>query len=113
VNLPVVPVVHVTHGGGDAAFGHHGVGLAEQRLADKTDRTAAGRGLDGGSKPRSSCADDEYVVFVCLIFGHHQILKSDHTPMEQSRTYRSAKPTEQRLHHAQTMCFRLRKLTHE
>jgi hypothetical protein len=38
---------------------------------------------------------------------------SDHTPIEQRRTYRSLKPTVNRLAQAHTMCFRLRQLTHE
>ena len=33
VDLPVVLGVDVAHGRGDTALGHHGVGLAEQRLA--------------------------------------------------------------------------------
>ncbi len=34
VDLPVVPGVHVAHGGRDAALRHHRMGLAEQGLAD-------------------------------------------------------------------------------
>ena len=34
VDAPAVAVVHVAHGGGDAAFGHDGVGFAQQRFAD-------------------------------------------------------------------------------
>ena len=113
VDLPVVAVVDVGERGGDAAFGHHRVRLAEQRLADEADRTPAGRGLDRRPQSRSAGADDEHVVFVCLVVGHHKILTSDHTPIEQSRTYRSLKPTVNRLHHAHTMCRRLRQLTHE
>src|SRR5438093_13601915 len=40
----------------------------------------------------------------------HRIRQSVHTPIEQRRTYRSAKATEKRLHHAQRMCARLRQL---
>jgi hypothetical protein len=32
VHAPVVAIVHVAHGRGHAAFGHHGVGLAQQRF---------------------------------------------------------------------------------
>jgi hypothetical protein len=39
------------------------------------------------------------------------IRRSDHTPMEQSRTYKSEKPTENRLHHAHTIWRRFRQLT--
>ena len=45
VHLPVVAVVDVAERRGDAAFGHHGVRLAEQRLADHADRHAARRRL--------------------------------------------------------------------
>ena len=113
MDLPVVAIVDVGERGGDAAFGHHRVRLAEQRLAHEPDGHAASRGFDCRSQPRSTCADDEDIVLVCLILRHHQILKSDHTPMEQSRTYRSAKPTVNRLHHAHNMCLRFRQLTQE
>ena len=113
MDLPVVAVVDVGQRGGDAALRHHRVRLAQERFADEADRDAGGGGLDGRPEPRAACADDEDVVFVRLVFGHHQIRTSDHTPMEHSRTYRSLKPTVKRLHQAQTMCFRLRQLTHE
>ncbi len=47
MDAPVVAIVHVGERGGDAALGHHGVGLAEERLADQPD-------LDAGcATPRS------------------------------------------------------------
>ena len=45
VDLPVVAVVDVGQRRGDAAFGHHRVRLAEQRLADQADRDARRRTL--------------------------------------------------------------------
>src|SRR5258708_6126071 len=33
VNAPVVPIVHVAHGGGNTTLGHYSVRLAQQRLA--------------------------------------------------------------------------------
>ena len=113
VDLPVVAIVDVGERRGDAALGHHGMRLAEQRLAHEAHRDAGARGFDGRAQTRAAGADDEHVVFVCLIFGHHQILMSGQTPIEQSRTYRSAKPTMKRLDQAHTMCRRLRRLTHE
>ena len=68
VDLPVVAVVDVGERGGDAAFGHHRVRLAEQRLADEPDRHARRRRLDRRAQPRAAGADDEHVVFVRLIF---------------------------------------------
>ena len=70
VDLPVVAVIDVGQSGGDAAFGHDGVRLAEQRFADQADGDAGGGGFDGGPQAGAAGADDQYVVFVCLIFGH-------------------------------------------
>src|ERR1700730_3049383 len=50
-------------------------------------------------------------MFVGFVLRHQKILRSDHTPMEHSRTYRSAKPTPKRLVQAHAMCRRLRQLT--
>ena len=36
MNAPAIAVVHVAHGRRHAAFGHHGVRLAQQRFADQT-----------------------------------------------------------------------------
>ena len=57
--------VDVGEGRGDAALGHDGVGLAEQRLADEPDRRAARRRLDRRAQPGPAGADDEDVVRVC------------------------------------------------
>ena len=103
MDFPVVAVVHVGERRRDAAFGHHRVGLAEQRFAHQADRHARSRCLDRRAQTGAACADHEHVVFVRLVVGHQTILRSDHTPIEQSRTYRSEKPTEHRLHHAHTM----------
>ena len=103
VDPPAVAIVDVGERRGDAALGHHGVGLAEERLADEADRDAGGRRLDRGAQAGAAGADDEHVVLVGLVVGHQMILRSDHTPIEHSRTYRSEKPTENRLAHAHTM----------
>ena len=52
VHAPVVLFPHVAHGGSDAAFGHDGVGLAEQALADDRRPGAALVGLDGSAQTR-------------------------------------------------------------
>src|SRR3989449_11746923 len=64
---PVVLGPHVAEGRGDAALGHDGVRLAEERLADEADRDALRRGFDRGPQPRATGADDEDVVLVCLV----------------------------------------------
>ena len=112
MDLPVVAFVHVGQGRGDAALGHDGVRLAQQRFADQADRDARRGSFDGGAQPGAAGADDQHVVFVRLVFGHAQkILQSVQTPIEHSRTYRSVNATQNRLHQAQTMCRRLRQLT--
>ena len=62
VDLPVVAVVDVGHRRGHAALGHHGVRLAEQRLADEADRDAGAGRLDRRAQPGAAGADDEHVV---------------------------------------------------
>ena len=112
MHLPAVAIVDVGERRGDAAFRHHRVRLAEKRLADESDRRAAGRGLDCRPQPRPACADHEHVVVVGLVLRHQRIRMSDHTPMEHKRTYKSEKPTANRLVQAHAMCRRLRQLTH-
>ena len=67
VDLPVVAVIDVGERRGDAALGHDGVRLAEQRLAHEPDGDARCTGLDGGAQPRAAGADDDDIVFVSLV----------------------------------------------
>jgi len=39
VNAPVVAFIDISHGGGHAALGHHGVGFAQQRFANDANET--------------------------------------------------------------------------
>jgi hypothetical protein len=72
---------------GHAALGHHGVGLAEERLADQTDGYAQGCRLDGGAQARAAGADHQHVVIDGFAGdGHQNSLASVQTPIEQSRT---------------------------
>src|SRR5207249_7643836 len=59
VDLPGVLRPHVAERRGDAAFGHDGVRLAQERLADETDRDALRRGLDRGPESRATGADHD------------------------------------------------------
>ena len=90
VDLPVVLLPDVAHGRRDAALGHHGVGLAEERLADQRGPDPAGRGLDGRAQPRAAGADDDDVVLVSSSYGfvgrHQKNLTSRMTPMDRRRT---------------------------
>ena len=66
VDPPVVAIVDVGQRRRHAAFGHHRVRLAEQRLADEADRDAGGRGFDRRAQARAAGADDEHVVIAAL-----------------------------------------------
>ena len=66
VHLPVVLVPEVAHGRRDAALGHHGVGLAEQRLADDRRLGASVVGGDRSAQSGAAGADDDDVVRVLL-----------------------------------------------
>jgi hypothetical protein len=86
VHFPVVAVVVVAERRGHAAFGHDRVGLAEEGLADESDRHARGRSLDGGPEPGPARTDHEDVVAVDVRDAHQKILRSLMTPIEHSRT---------------------------
>ena len=77
VDLPVVLVVDVAQGGGDAALGHDGVGLAQQGLAHQSGPQAPGPGLDGGPQAGAAGADDDDVEVVGLVLSH----RSDTAPI--------------------------------
>src|SRR3954452_8261109 len=59
VCLPIVLGVRVTHRGGASALGHHGVGLAEQRLADHCHLQATFTCLDDRTQTRAAGTDDD------------------------------------------------------
>ena len=62
VDLPRIVRRDVPERGRDAALGHDGVGLAEQRLADEPDVGTGGLGLDRGAQAGPAGADDQDVV---------------------------------------------------
>ena len=66
VHLPVVLGPAVAHGRGDAALGHHGVRLAEQRLADDRGLRAGVVGGDGRAQAGATGTDHHDVVLVSL-----------------------------------------------
>jgi hypothetical protein len=67
VDLPVVLLPHIAHRRGDAAFGHDGVGLAEERLADERGSRSLSRRLDGGPDAGPAGADHDDVVLVEVV----------------------------------------------
>ena len=85
VDLPVVLGPDVAQRGGDPAFGHHGVRLAEQRLAHDGGRGAERRRLDGGAQTGATGADHEHVDGVGLVPGHQMILGSWIVPLATSQ----------------------------
>ena len=70
VDLPAVAVVDVGQRRGDAAFRHHGVRLAEERLADESDRCAGAGRCDRGAEAGAAGADDQDVVLEGLVVSH-------------------------------------------
>ena len=87
MNSPVVAIVDVGQGRGNAAFGHHGVGFAEQRFADHSHLGAVGRGFNGGAQTGPARADDQNVVGeAARNSGIYRILQSCQIPIEQRRT---------------------------
>jgi len=69
VHPPVVPAVVVAQAGGAAAFGHDGVGLAQQALADQAGVQPQGRALDGSPQASAAGADHHHVVLKSLDLG--------------------------------------------
>ena len=86
VDLPVVAIVDVAERRGHAALGHHGVRLAEERLADHADRDAGVGRLDHRPQPGAAGPHDEHVEDLCRRRPHQISLQSVSTPIEQSRT---------------------------
>ena len=109
VDLPRVFRGDVAEGRRDAAFGHHRVGLAQQRLADQPDIGPRVRRGDRGTQPRAPGADDQDVVRTLLgAVAHRRIDRSTNQPAASARTYRSARATVTRLAQAQRMWLTLR-----
>ena len=67
VDLPVVLRLDVAERRGDAALGHDGVRLAEERLANQPHAQAARRGLDGCAQTRAAGTDHEDIVLVRFV----------------------------------------------
>ena len=84
VDAPVVPVIHVRHRRGDPALRHHGVGFAQERLADHAHLHARGSGFDRRAEAGPSCTDHQDIMVERLVL-HQKILQSVQIPIEQSR----------------------------
>jgi hypothetical protein len=108
VDPPVVLRVDVGQRGGDPALGHHGVRLAEQRLAHQRCPRPPGGGLDGRPEPRPTGPHDNHIERVGLVVGHQKNLGSLMAPVATRRTYRSVRATPARLTQAIGMWRALR-----
>jgi hypothetical protein len=86
VDLPGVALVDVGESRRDPPFGHHGVGLPQERLADEADGNPRRLSLDRGAQAGSAGAHDEDVVLVTLNFRHQSSLQSLQMPIESMRT---------------------------
>ena len=74
VDFPAVAVVDIGQRRRDTPFGHDGVRLAEQRLAQQPHLRACGRRLDCGAQSGAAGADDEDVILVSFVVHHARYL---------------------------------------
>ena len=70
MNPPVVAVIDIAHGRRHAAFGHHRMRLAQQRLRNHGGLSARGGRFDGRAQSRAARANHQHVVFVNRIIRH-------------------------------------------
>ena len=76
VRAPAVRGVHVGHGRGDAALGHHRVRFAQQRLAHHAHRHALRQSLNRRPQTRAARANHQHIMFVCFESIAQKILTS-------------------------------------
>ena len=86
MRLPAVGGVHVGHGGGDPAFGHDRMRFSKERFANDANARALRESFDGGAQSCAAGADDQNVVFACLVASGHSILRSWMAPLATRRT---------------------------
>jgi hypothetical protein len=67
VGAPVVGLIYIAHGGGDAAFSHDRMRFTKKRFANEADTRALRKSFECGTKTGPACADDEYIVFVSFV----------------------------------------------
>ena len=119
MHLPAVAVLDIGQRRRHAAFGHHRVRLAQQRLADQADFDARRQPRDRRAEPSPAGADDDDVVLMGLdgrharvyAFGQNVMAGLLMSPRPSARTYMSAATTEMRLAHAHTEWRTLRMVT--
>jgi len=70
MDFPVVPLIHVGQRRRNAALGHDGMSLAQERFADHAHGHTCGGGFYGRAQSSAAGPDDQHVVLECLVFGH-------------------------------------------
>ena len=70
MDFPVVARIDVAQGGRHAAFGHHGMRLAQERFGHHTGVHPQRRALDGGTQAGAPGADHQHVVLEGLQFSY-------------------------------------------
>jgi hypothetical protein len=70
MHFPVITIIYIGQGSGDATFSHDGMGFAEKRLTNESNPNS-GRGcFNGGTQPGTPRADYQNIVFVRFVIGH-------------------------------------------
>src|SRR6266404_276022 len=72
MRAPIVRLVHIRNRCGDAAFSHDSVRLAEERFTDDTNLYSLTKRLDRRTQASATCANDEHIVLVRLVFLHSE-----------------------------------------
>ncbi len=70
MDSPAIAIVDIGQCRRDAAFGHHGMRFAEQRLANHSHLRAGGSGLNRSAQACPACSNHKYVVGEPLEFRH-------------------------------------------
>src|SRR5581483_12423875 len=86
MGAPVVSGVHVAHGGGDSAFRHHRVGLAQKRFANDAYACSPSECFNGRAKPGAARADDQNIMLVGFELAVHKSRISLIAPVATRRT---------------------------
>src|SRR5947209_4546475 len=70
MDAPIVAIIDIGQGGGDAAFSHHRVRLTQQGLTNHTDFQARTSRLNRSTQTRAARSNDQDVIGIRLVFRH-------------------------------------------
>src|ERR1700730_2903222 len=71
--FPVVALIDIGEGGGNAAFGHNGVCFSEKRFANQADGHSIGGCLERRAESRATSADYDNVVLESFVISHASV----------------------------------------